>query len=69
MPGEKLTMNVTPSEFSNIRLAADRMLVADFARFMHNWYGCKFYHEYELKVRTDVPQIPWLSANVERFER
>lgn len=62
-----LTLNVTPAEFSNIRLACDRMTEADFARFMHNWYGCKFYHEYRVKVRYDVPHVPWFSANVGRF--
>jgi hypothetical protein len=68
MTGDQAVMNVTPAEFDNIRLAASRLSAADFAAFMHRWYNCSYFSRYALKVRRDVPQVPWLSRGVERFE-
>ena len=65
---DKAIMNVTPAEFANLQEAAFNLRAPDFERFLMNWYGCKPYTEYKVVVRTDVPQVPWFSANVYRFE-
>lgn len=67
-----ITMNVTPQEFSDIQVARFNLSDADFAGFMHRWYGCQYYQEYKVKVRYDVPLVPWLELipdlAVKRFE-
>jgi hypothetical protein len=64
----EFVMNVTPTEFHGIVTAIDRLSVADFEAFMVNCFGCRRYCTYRVRVRMDVPGIPWMTAHVERFE-
>jgi hypothetical protein len=61
-------MNVTPEEYANLKLASVLLSPADFAGFMHRFYSCQYFTDYRVKVRYDVPLIPWISAGVGRFE-
>ncbi len=60
-----MIMNVSPSEFSFIHSI---QFSPDFAGIMHNYFTCKYYGNYRIVVRKDVPSVPWFTAGVKRFE-
>ena len=60
-------LNVTPQEYAELKIAAS-FGAAHFESYVRRNYGCDSYIEYRVKVRRDVPSVPWYSADCTRFE-
>ena len=59
-------LNVTPAEFSEIQqmrkhVNAGTITEGDFIRHMVEYYQCESYEKYHIRVRKDVPYIPFRS--------
>lgn len=61
-------INVTPAEYAEIKDASRRLNDPGFEAWMRERFGCRAYHAYHVKVRRDVPSIPWMVQGVYRFE-